>query len=43
MDELTPDVVYTPSGITEAQMDKFGMGAKGVLKTFQILRVFALR
>jgi len=28
MDELTPDVVSTPSGITEAQTEKLAMGAK---------------
>jgi len=28
MDKLTPDVVSTPSGITEAQTDKFTMGLR---------------
>jgi len=41
-DELTPDMVSTPSGITEAPTDKLAMGAKGVLESFQGLRVFAL-
>jgi len=43
MDELTPDMVSTPSGITEAQTDKLAMGAKSVVESFQGLRVFALR
>jgi len=38
-----PDMVSTPSGITEAQTDKLVMGAKGVVESFQGLRVFALR
>ena len=42
-DELTPDVVSTPSGIMEAQTDKLTMGAQGVVESFQGLRVFALR
>ena len=40
---MTPDVVSTPSGIMEAQTDKLTMGAKGVVESFQGLRVFALR
>jgi len=28
MDELTPDVVSTPSGIMKAQTDKLALGAK---------------
>ena len=43
MDELTPDVVSTPSRITEAQTDKVAMEAKGLVESFQGLRVFALR
>jgi len=43
MDELTPDVVSTPSGITEAQTDKLAMEARGVVASFQGLQVFALR
>ena len=35
MDELTPNVVSTPSGITEAQTDKLAMGATGVIESFQ--------
>jgi len=35
MDELTPDVVSTPSGITEAQTDKLAMRAKDVVESFQ--------
>jgi len=42
MDELTADVVSTPSGITAAQTDKETMGAKGMVESFQGLRVFAL-
>jgi len=40
---MTPDVVSPLSGITEAQTDKLAMGAKGVVETFQGLRVSALR
>jgi len=43
MDELTPEVVSTPSGIMKAQTDKLAIGAKGVAESFQGLRVFALR
>ena len=43
MDELTPDVVSTRSGITEAQTEKLAIGAKGVVESFQDLQVFALR
>jgi len=43
MDKLTPDVVSTPSEITEAQTDKLAMGAKGVVEISQGLRGFALR
>jgi len=43
MDELTPDMVSTPSGITDAQTDMLTMGAKGVVESFQGLLVFALR
>jgi len=35
MDELTPDVVSMPSGITEALTDKLAMRAKGVIESFQ--------
>ena len=28
MDDLTPDVVSTPSGVMKAQTDKLAMGAK---------------
>jgi len=41
MDELTPDVVSTLSGIIGAQTYKLAMGAKGVVESFQGLRVFA--
>ena len=34
-DELTPHVVSTPTGITEAPTDKLAMEAKGVVETFQ--------
>ena len=40
---MTPDIVSTPSGITEAHTDKVAMGAKGVVESFRGLRVFALR
>ena len=43
MDELTPNLVFTPSGITEPQTDMLAMGAKDVVESFQGLRVFALR
>jgi len=43
MDELTSDVVSTPSGITEGQTDKLAIGAKGVVESSQGLRGFALR
>ena len=36
-------VVSPPSGITEAQTDKLARAAKGVVESFQGLRVFALR
>jgi len=39
---MTPDVVTTPSGMTEGQNDELAMGAKGVVESFQGLRVFAL-
>jgi len=42
MDELTPDEVSTQSGIMEAQTDKLAMGAKGVVESFQGVRVFTL-
>jgi len=43
MDELTPDMVSTPPGITDAQTDKLTMEAKNVIESFQGLQVFALR
>jgi len=33
MDELTPDVASTPSGITAAQTERLAMGAKGVVES----------
>jgi len=36
MDELTPDLVSTPSGITDAQTDKLTMGAKRCGREFSV-------
>jgi len=41
MDELTPDVVSTTSGITEVQPYKLAIRAKGVVESFQGSQVFA--
>jgi len=41
--KLTPEMVSTPSGIMKAQTDKLALGVKGVVESFQGLRVSALR